>query len=178
MKIFVASDLHGSAYWTAEIIEKYHKSGADFMILLGDIYNHGPRNPFPKDYAPMQVAQMLNGLSDRVLSVTGNCDSEVDRMISAFPFLQDEMLLVGDTKVFFTHGHVFNKTNLPKLSQGDVMLYGHFHVCEKQRVDGVTCINVGSCALPKDDNNCYCIVDETGVFLYNMEDQIILQHNF
>ncbi|MGN1040658.1 MAG: phosphodiesterase [Candidatus Fimimonas sp.] len=178
MKIFVATDLHGSAYWTAEILKKFRQSKADFILLLGDVYNHGPRNPFPQDYAPMRVAEMLNGVSNVLVSVKGNCDSEVDQMISDFAFLQDEVLPLGGRKVYFTHGHVFNKNNLPKLSQGDVMLYGHFHVCEITNVNGVTCVNVGSCALPKDGNNCYCIVDESGVTVFNVQDEVILQHRF
>ena len=56
MKIVIASDLHGSAYYAKKIIDICFAEDADKLILLGDIYNHGPRNQLPKDYAPMEVA--------------------------------------------------------------------------------------------------------------------------
>lgn len=177
MKIFVATDLHGSAYWTEKVVQKFHNSGADILVLLGDIYNHGPRNPFPQDYAPMRVAEMLNKIAPKILAIKGNCDSEVDQMISDFEFLQQEVLFCG-RKLFFTHGHVFNKNALPKLKIGDVMFYGHFHICEIAEVCGVTCVNVGSCALPKDGNNCYCLVDEKGVRILDFDDNLILKTDF
>ncbi len=178
MKIFVATDLHGSAYWTEKTVQKFHNSGADILVLLGDIYNHGPRNAFPQDYAPMRVAEILNKIAAKVLAVKGNCDSEVDQMISDFEFLPQEVLFLGGRKLFFTHGHIFNKNALPKLQTGDVMFYGHFHVCEIAEVDGITCVNVGSAALPKDGNNCYCLVEESGVSIWDFDDNLILKTDF
>ena len=37
MKLFIASDLHGSAYYTRIMLERYAESGADKLVLLGDI---------------------------------------------------------------------------------------------------------------------------------------------
>ena len=65
MKLFVVSDIHGSAYWAEKVTEKFKKSGADMMVLLGDVYNHGPRNPFPQQYAPMKVAEIPNAAADK-----------------------------------------------------------------------------------------------------------------
>ena len=52
MKYFIASDIHGSAYWCRRTLEKFEKSGAERLILLGDILYHGPRNDLPQEYAP------------------------------------------------------------------------------------------------------------------------------
>ena len=57
MKFIIASDLHGSATSAKRIIEI---ANGQPLILLGDIYNHGPRNPLPDGYAPMKVAELLN----------------------------------------------------------------------------------------------------------------------
>ena len=57
----------------------------DYYLLLGDLLNHGPRNPVPSGYAPAQVAERLNQLSQRIIAVRGNCDSEVDQMLLDFP---------------------------------------------------------------------------------------------
>lgn len=60
MKYFIASDIHGSAYWCRKMLERFSESGAERLILLGDILYHGPRNDLPKDYAPKEVIAMLN----------------------------------------------------------------------------------------------------------------------
>ena len=61
MKLFVASDIHGSAFWCRKMLEAYKAEKADRMLLLGDILYHGPRNDLPKDYNPKKVIEMLSG---------------------------------------------------------------------------------------------------------------------
>ena len=169
MRIFVATDIHGSAYWAERIVEEFKKSECEVLILLGDVYNHGPRNPFPRDYAPMKVAEIFNSIADKVIAIKGNCDSEVDEMISDFPFVAQEIIPYNGHKLFFTHGHVYNKDNLPKVSSGDMLFYGHFHVNEIKIVKGITCVNVSSASLPK-DKAAICIVSENCVALYALEE--------
>ena len=177
MKLFIATDLHGSAYYAERVIDKFNKSGADMLILLGDVYNHGPRNPFPKDYAPMKVAELFNSISGKVMSVQGNCDSAVDQMISSFPFVENNIIPLNRRKLFLTHGHVYNKLSLPQLNKGDVLIYGHFHVNESVIVDGIYCINLSSASLPK-DTSAYCIIDEQGAVIYDFDDKVILTQQF
>lgn len=177
MKLFVATDIHGSAYWTEQLLDKFSQSCADMLILLGDVYNHGPRNPFPRDYAPMRVAEMLNSIANKVVAVKGNCDSEVDQMISSFPFVCHNVIPFDGRRLFFTHGHMFNKDHLPQLASGDVVFYGHFHVNEIVDVDGITCVNVSSASLPK-DQPAYCIVSSDGITLYSFDDEVILCKTF
>ncbi len=172
MKLFVATDIHGSAYWAERVAMKFVESGADFMILLGDVYNHGPRNPFPRDYAPMRVAEIFNKLADKLIAVQGNCDSEVDRMISGFPFVRDCVIPLGGRRFYFTHGHIYNKNNLPCIAIGDVLIYGHFHLNEYSLINGVHCLNVSSASLPK-DKGAYCIADERGITLFDFGGNII-----
>ncbi len=177
MRLFVVSDLHGSAYWAQRSIDSFVQSGADKLVLLGDVYNHGPRNPFPREYAPMRVAEYLNSVADRIIAVTGNCDSEVDAMISNFPFVRDCIIPLGERRLYLTHGHVYNKNNLPKLVKGDVLMYGHFHINEHAVVDGVHCINLSSAALPK-DTSAYCIVEEERATIYDFDGKVVLSVKF
>ena len=93
MKFLIASDLHGSAFYAEKLLDRYNEESADKLILLGDIYNHGPRNQLPKDYNPMRVAELLNGAKESPLVVKGNCDSEVDNMISEFSFIEDMVVV-------------------------------------------------------------------------------------
>ena len=177
MKLFVATDIHGSAYFAERVVQKFKESDAELLVLLGDVYNHGPRNPFPKDYAPMRVAELLNSVSDRILAIQGNCDSEVDGMISNFAFVKHNVLPLGCRKLFLTHGHVYNKDNLPPLARGDVIMYGHFHVNEVSVVNGVYCVNLSSASLPKDVSS-YAVVDENGITIYDFDDNAILTQRF
>lgn len=68
-KLFIASDIHGSAHFAKIMLERFEEEKADQLILLGDVFYHGPRNPLPEDYAPMQVAEMLKPYADRLLVV-------------------------------------------------------------------------------------------------------------
>ena len=58
MKYFIASDIHGSAYYCRRLLEAYEREGADRFVLLGDILYHGPRNDLPKDYNPKEVFEI------------------------------------------------------------------------------------------------------------------------
>ena len=89
MKLMIASDIHGSAYYCRKMIEAYHREGADRLLLLGDLLYHGPRNDLPKDYNPKEVISMLNGIKNELLCVRGNCDTEVDQMVLDFPILAE-----------------------------------------------------------------------------------------
>ena len=63
MKLFIASDIHGSAYYCHLMLERYKAENADRLLLLGDILYHGPRNDLPKEYAPKQVIDPQVGIA-------------------------------------------------------------------------------------------------------------------
>ena len=48
MKLMIASDLHGSAYYTRLLLEAMEREQPDRLILLGDLLYHGPRNDLPR----------------------------------------------------------------------------------------------------------------------------------
>ena len=129
MKLMIASDIHGSAYYCEKLLKAYDEEKADKMLLLGDILYHGPRNDLPKDYAPKQVIAMLNPRKQDLLCVRGNCDTEVDQMVLEFPILADYCILYLDNRMIFaTHGHLYNTQNPPPLQPGDILLHGHTHI--------------------------------------------------
>ena len=41
MKLMIASDIHGSAYYCEKMIEAYKREKADKLLLLGDLLYHG-----------------------------------------------------------------------------------------------------------------------------------------
>ncbi|MBP5466878.1 MAG: phosphodiesterase [Clostridia bacterium] len=173
MKILIASDIHGSAYYAELVREKFFAEKADKLLLLGDIYNHGPRNPFPKDYAPQTVAEILNALKDKLIVVKGNCDSEVDTLISEFDFIENCCILIGNKTVFCTHGHVYNKDNMP-LTRFDALVYGHFHTGFTERINGVLVANAGSVSLPKNGTpHSYILLAGDKLILKTLDGEII-----
>lgn len=175
MKIIIASDLHGSAYYTEKLVQVFEESKAEKLILLGDIYNHGPRNPLPKDYSPSKVAEMLNKIKENLIVVKGNCDSVVDTMISEFDFLDNATLLVNGKTIFLTHGHVYNKDIMPK-TKFSVVIYGHFHTGFISHQNGVIVANAGSISLPKNNTpNSYLVLDEDLLALKDFEGNIIAE---
>ena len=93
MKFFIASDIHGSAYYCRRMLDAWKREGADRLVLLGDILYHGPRNDLPKDYAPKEVFAMLNEVKDSIFCVRGNCDADVDQMVLEFPIMATYAIL-------------------------------------------------------------------------------------
>ncbi len=159
MKIMIASDIHGSEYYCRLMLDAFFAEKADKLLLLGDILYHGPRNDLPRDYSPRSVISMLNAVSDKIVCVRGNCDSEVDGMVLDFPISADSaMLILDDRTVFATHGHIYNEQNLPKLAKGDILLHGHTHVpIAADRSDHIL-LNPGSVAIPKENSPHSCMI--------------------
>ncbi len=151
MKLFFASDLHGSLPATEQVLDEFERSGAKTLILLGDILNHGPRNPVPEGYNPPAVAERLNQYADRIIAVRGNCDSEVDQMLLSFPMMTEYawVLLESGQRLFLTHGHLYHTGKRPALKQGDVIAHGHTHIPVAE-LDGEQFIfNPGSVTFPR-----------------------------
>lgn len=170
MRIMFASDIHGSAYYCRRMLEAFQAMGGERLVLLGDLLYHGPRNDLPKDYAPKEVIAMLNAHKNKIYSVRGNCDTEVDQMVLEFPILADYGLLSLEGRTFYaTHGHVFGPDHLPPVQAGDILLYGHTHllqaeVVQKEGVGEITLVNPGSTSIPKGGNPPTYGVLEEGVF--------------
>ena len=165
MKILIASDLHGSAYYCRKLLEVFEREQAGRMLLLGDILYHGPRHDLPRDYAPKEVTAMLTALEAPILGVRGNCDAEIDQTVLGFPLLSDyALLLYGRHTIFATHGHIYSPVQHPKLRQGDAFLSGHIHipVCEER--GGILYLNPGSVSMPKEQSRPGCMTLEDGLF--------------
>ena len=146
MKLLIASDIHGSAYWCHRLMDLAETERPDRLLLLGDLLYHGPRNDLPRDYRPKEVISMLSTWKERILAVRGNCEAEVDQMVLPFPCMADYALL------------------------WTVFLYGHTHVKRDVTVGGVRCLNPGSVSIPKDGTNS-CLICENGAFSFRILDK-------
>ncbi|SHI46054.1 phosphodiesterase [Lutispora thermophila] len=167
MKLMIASDIHGSAYYCGKMINAYKEEKADKLLLLGDLLYHGPRNDLPKDYDPKKVINMLNDIADEILCVRGNCEAEVDQMVLKFPIMAEYCILyLHNRMVFATHGHKYNEENPPSLKKGDILLNGHTHIPKFTKHENYYYINPGSVSIPKGGSNNGYIVLENGEFIW------------
>ena len=163
--VFVASDIHGSAYYCRKLLGVFERENPDRMLLLGDLLYHGPRNELPREYDPQAVIAMLNGIADKLLCVRGNCEAEVDQMVLSFPVMAEYAVLYdGDRELFASHGHHITPENPPALPEGSVLLGGHTHVAEDRDCGSFRYINPGSVSIPKGGTARGCLIYENGQF--------------
>lgn len=174
MKIFFMSDIHGSAYYTEKALDKFREEKADFIAILGDELYHGARNPLPKEYNPKEVIKLLNQYSDKIIAIRGNCDSEVDEMVLDFPIMSTySTILYEGRRIFLTHGHVYNEDNMPKLSSGDIFVYGHTHIPKAEKQGDIYILNPGSITLPKENNpNSYGVLENNLFSIKNLDGKV------
>ena len=151
MRLLFISDIHGVPSTLEAALDAAQPLGYDKIVLLGDLLYHGPRNGVPNFYNPVKVAEILNGLKDKIVAVRGNCDAEVDQMMFEFPMMGDYAIVESGSETFFlTHGHLWNEWKLPPVGIGTVLAHGHTHVPELKKLDcGMTIFNPGSISLPK-----------------------------
>ena len=169
MKLLVASDIHGSLSATRMVVEAFENEQADYLVFLGDVMYHGPRNPLPDEYNPAEVANLLNTYADKIIAVRGNCDSEVDQMLLDFPINADyQNIPLSFTRLFATHGHIFDQRTIPKsVIDGDIFAFGHIHIpILEVNEQNVLVLNPGSAALPKEGHPpTYATISESEILI-------------
>ena len=177
MKWYIVSDIHGSSENLKKVLNYFDEDG-DYLIVLGDILYHGPRNDLPEKYEPKVVAKLLNERKTKILAIRGNCDGEVDQMMLEFPITSDYLMIPFDGyKIFMTHGHLYDE-NLPWINENDALMFGHIHIPMAEKVDGRICLNPGSISIPKMNN-----VPSFGIFenhefkVCDLEKNVILSYN-
>ncbi len=175
-KVFVVSDIHGSCVGARAMVDAVSFHKPEYILCLGDILYHGPRNDLPAEYDPKKVIDIMNAYTSDIIAVRGNCDAEVDQMVLQFPITADyNILKINGKKVFMTHGHVYTPDKHLPLCEGDIFLSGHTHVPTTTRKDGIFYLNPGSVSIPKGGHPAtYALFDETGFTVYTLDHQIYM----
>lgn len=171
MKLIIASDIHGSLKYTKKLEELIIKENPDNIILLGDLLYHGARNALPDEYSTIEVTNILNKYMSKIIAVRGNCDSEVDDMVTNFDIMSDYKTIdIDGTKFYITHGHLLDKYEY--LFKDKYLISGHTHI---YNLEGKH-LNPGSVGIPKVNKEHTCILykDKT-FFLINLENLSILK---
>lgn len=132
MKIGIIGDTHGNKDSLEIIMDCFPE--VDFFIHTGDHWQDGQF--------------MEQKWKVPVLSVRGNCDP---------PDVPQELNFILEGKRFYvTHGHGYSvKSGLYKLYcracelQADFCIYGHTHLADIQKMDGIIFLNPGSLTWPR-----------------------------
>ncbi len=161
MKIMFMSDIHGSLKYLNKAIERLEEEKVDKIVLLGDLLEGANYAP-DYFYNPEEVADLLNQYKDKITAVSGNCDCMEDQKLLEFPITANFVEIeLNDRKIFATHGHRYNKENMPDLNKGDIFIQGHLHVPTAEVLNGVYYLNPGSISLPrKNSKNSYGLLED------------------
>jgi putative phosphoesterase len=162
MNYLVASDIHGNMEFANFLIDRIKQFSPEKIILLGDIYDGNK-------------SKVIDGLFEKlnipIECVEGNCDYRY-KGISKLNFVGSNILEEKkDRKFFFTHGHIYNRYNVPAiLGKGDVLFYGHTHVNSIIEEKGIHFVNVGSVGRPREQSkNSFVIINEKNIEIRDVE---------
>ena len=174
MKLMFISDIHGIKTNLKKVKEVYEKKHCDKLVVLGDIYYIGPRNKMKEGYDIKAVQDFLESMKENLVCMRGNCDSEVDIMVSNFPIINNLSLIMTENHdLYITHGHIYNESNWQK--ENSILIYGHFHVPFIKKIETNYYINPGSISLPKEGKATYMIYEEDKVTIYDIDDNKVAE---
>lgn len=135
MKILIVSDSHGRLYHFNRALDKV--GPIDLLIHLGDL--EGQKEEI--EYLVDCPTYMVSGNNDFF--------SQLDR---------EKLVSVGPYTVFLTHGHHYGVNygierlvEAAKEQGANIAMYGHTHMPQILRREGIYIINPGSITLPRQE---------------------------
>lgn len=142
MKIIIVSDNHGRVQPLIDVMQLHQDAVA--FIHCGD-------SELPSEY--------LQGYA----GVRGNND-----FYSEMP--ESKIVQIENHRIFVVHGHrllyMGNRellVNKAKQNDCDIICFGHTHIFEHQKIDGIDIINPGSISRNRDGSPpCYAILEING----------------
>jgi putative phosphoesterase len=159
IKLGVLSDTHGDFQTAYRAVEEM--GNVDRLLHGGDYQSDAEDLSFCVPYP--------------VISVLGNGDyGQVGKF--------DQLIEIGDCRIWLTHGHLYGvKSGLKRiLTQAkdyrvDLVVYGHTHLADCQKLDGIILFNPGSIRYPLGSNKpSYGVIKinsqkkiETNIFYLN-----------
>jgi putative phosphoesterase len=178
MKLLILSDIHGSFKALEKTLEAYGKENCSMIVLLGDVLFHEPQNSISRSPEIKKTIELLNSVSDKILAVRGNCDREVDQTVLHFPIMNEYRILFdGNRQLFLTHGHLFNKYNMPSLNKGDIFACGHSHVAQIIERQGIIHFNPGSISMPRENTlSSYGLYDGENLLVKSLDGDLQISH--
>ena len=167
MKIMCISDIHGNIECLNKAIERYREENAEKLIILGDF------SSYYFSSSDFDVAEILNNMAGAIIAVKGNCDSSQADELFKFGLGYLKTIDVNGIKVTLTHGHIYNRNNLPE-NCARIFLSGHTHVGMIEQIGERIIANPGSISKPRGGTKkSYIIIDEEKIELKSLDGDII-----
>ena len=171
MKVMCISDIHGSIENLKKALERYKEENAEKLLILGDFSSYFHSST---DY---EIADILNNMAGSIIAVKGNCDSSYIDELFHFSLGFLKTIDVNGIKVTLTHGHIYNRNNLPE-NCGKIFLSGHSHVGMIEKIGDRIFANPGSISKPRGGTKkSYITIDEGKIGLKDLNGQIIKTTN-
>lgn len=170
------SDTHGGLDSTLKALDIL--KDCEIIIHLGDVLYHGPRNDLPVDYNPRELAEVLKSKGN-IVYVKGNCDSDVDQMVTEKDISQKSRIVKYDDKVILAiHGYEESQEDRIQMARevgASIVVTGHTHVKQLEEIDGVTLLNPGSTTIPKDGSKSVAILNGNKISTIDIEANRVIQ---
>lgn len=167
MKIMCISDIHGNIECLNKAIERFKEENAEKLIILGDF------SSYYFSSSDFEVAEILNNMAGVIVAVKGNCDnSQIDGIFN-FGLTYIRNIIINNTKITLTHGHIYNRNNLPE-ECGQIFLFGHTHVGNIEKIGDIIIANPGSISKPRGGSSkSYLTIDEENIILKKISGEVI-----
>ena len=170
------SDTHGGIDETLRALEVL--KDCETIYHLGDVLYHGPRNALPGDYNPKDLAAYLKE-RDNIIYVRGNCDSDVDQMVTDKDLTNKMRVLdINGLKTMLIHGYEeteFARLEYAKDSGIKMIVTGHTHIKVLDIKEGIILLNPGSTTIPKDGIASVAMMDDKTIKLINIYTEEVLK---
>jgi putative phosphoesterase len=176
MKLGFISDTHGSYCDVVNALELLKDS--EQIYHLGDVLYHGPRNDLPENYNPKKLADLLKNRSD-ILYVRGNCDADVDEMVTEQDLSNKSRVITFDNYRFYlVHG--YEETEEARIQEAknlncNVVVSGHTHIKVLKKQDGIIVLNPGSTTIPKDGSKSCAIYENGQLELWDVKTKSLIK---
>lgn len=170
IKIGFISDTHGNVIWAQKALDIL--KDCNKILHLGDVLAHGPNNEIIEGYEPKKLAKLLRE-SDNIYFVKGNCDADVDIMLTEKDISKpDDILNWGALKIYATHGYLGSKTDRidkAKSLGANVLAFGHIHMSQLEKVEDILLLCPGSTTYPYDHTRSVGIYENATFKIIDIE---------
>ncbi len=166
MKCMIISDIHGDIYNLNKVLDIYSKEKCNKLFILGDLFNYGIS--LNND----DIINRLNVMKDSIIGVCGNCDNNIKNNLFSMPYINKTN--INNKNIVLTHGHLYSKNYLLNLDV-DIILIGHSHIADIERVGDKLLINPGSISKSRYGENSFAIIDNNIVTIRNLDNQILIE---
>ena len=154
-RLLVFSDLHGS--FSAWLTVNALVCPGDAVAIAGDLFDTKYGSYNEPDFAPDQIRSTIADLDFKLFYIYGNCD--VEGFCKGFS--HELQFKAFDKTIFMHHGH---KQNLIS-ADTDIVIQGHTHLPQLEKIQNCIHLNPGSIALPRNDTPSFAVIDSNSVSL-------------